>query len=217
MQPPVYAQPPIQPPPPSALPAPERPFPRWAGWTAAIAVFVCVAVLVVAAIAFGPQLLGSKEESTATPTPLTTESPTVEAPPTETLTPTSEATPTPTPTLVPTFDAQVTIAASTAALQIGDPLTITITITNTGQVTFGNLRYQLLGGWEPFLTAPTGAAADHEVDIPPAGSDTATFILEATQPGTAQIHANVTVDTREESPSTRPVSSEYVVEVSVVQ
>jgi hypothetical protein len=171
----------------------------------------------VAAIAFGPQLLGSKEESTATPTPLTMESPTVEAPPTETPTPVSEATPTPMPTAVPTFDAQVTIAASATELQIGDPLTVTVTITNTGQVTFGNLRYQLLGGWEPFLGAPTGAAADREVDVPPAGDDTATFILEAIQPGTAQIHANVTVDTREESPSTRPVSSEYVVEISVVQ
>jgi hypothetical protein len=217
MQPPVYAQPPVQPPPPSVPPAPERPFPRWVGWMAAIAVFVCVAVLVVAAIAFGPRLLGSKEESTATPTPLTTEPPTVEAPPTETLTPTSEATPAPTPTVIPTFDAQVTIAASATELQIGDPLTVTVTVINTGQVTFGNLRYQLLGGWEPVLGAPTGAAADHEVDVPPAGNDTATFVLEATQPGTVQIHANVTVDTREDSPTTRPVSSEYIVEVSVAQ
>ena len=68
-----------------------------------------------------------------------------------------------------------------------------------------------------FNDVDTGAAADHEVDVPPAGSHTAIFVLEATQPGTAQIHANVTVDTREESPSTRPVSSEYVVEVSVAQ
>jgi hypothetical protein len=171
----------------------------------------------VAALAFGTKLLGSKEESITTPTPLTTESPTVEAPPTETPTPTSEATPTPTSTVVPSFDAQVAIAASTTELQIGDPLTVTVIVTNTGQITFGNLRYQLLGGWEPFLGAPTGAAVDREVDVPPAGNDTATFVLEATQPGTAQIHANVTVDTREESPSTRPVSSEYVVEVSVVQ
>ncbi|MCP4539775.1 MAG: hypothetical protein GY832_21770, partial [Chloroflexi bacterium] len=54
------------------------------------------------------------------------------------------------------------------------------------------------------------------VDVLPAESDTATFVLQATQAGTAQIHANVTVDTRD-PPTTRPVSSEYVVEISVIQ
>ncbi len=114
------------------------------------------------------------------------------------------------------FDARVAITASAAELRVGDPLTITITIDNTGQATFGDLRYQLVGEWEQFLASPTGLAAQHEVDVLPAESDTATFVLQATQAGTAQIHANVTVDTRD-PPTTRPVSSEYVVEILIVQ
>ncbi len=187
-QPPTYAHPPIQPPPPPAAPTVERPFPRRVGWALAISVFACIAVLVVAAIAFGPQLLGGKE---------------------------------PTATSIPeaasTFDAQVDIAVSAVELHIGDPLTVTVTIANTGQVAFGNLRYQLLGEWEQFLAAPTGPSADREVDVPPGGSDTAIFFLEATQTGTAQIHANVTLDTREDPPATKPVSSEYIVQILVIQ
>jgi hypothetical protein len=179
-----------------------------------VAVFVisCVAILVVATIKFGPGLLSSQAEPTATLTP--TASPTAEPTPTETVTP---APPPPTPEAPPTFNAQVAIVASATELQIGAPLTVTVTITNTGQIAFGNLRYQLLGEWEPFLGISTEAAADHPVDVPPTRSNTAIFILTAMQPGTAQIHANVTVDTREDSPTTKPVSSEYVVEVSVIQ
>jgi len=134
----------------------------------------------------------------------------------QTLTP-EPPTPIPTAAVLPAFDAQVTITASTTELHIGDAVTVTVTIHNTGQVPFGSLRYQLLGEWEPFLGAPTGAAVGHELDVPSGESDTATFILEAMAPGTAQIHANVTVDTREEPSTVKPISSEYVIEVSVVQ
>jgi len=137
-QPPIYAQPPLQPPPPPTAPPARRPFPRWVGWALAIAVFVCIAALVVAAIVFGSQLLDGKDP-TATPSP--------------------EA--------ASALDAQVAIAVSAVELQIGDPLTVTVA--NTGQT------------------------------------------------GTARIRANVIVDTREDPPATKPVSSESVVSVSIVQ
>lgn len=215
--PPSYAQPPVQPPPLATPSVPERQrrFPRWAGWTAAIAASLCVVALVVTAKVFGPKLLGGEEEPTATAMPAA--SPTVEAPLTQAPTAEPTATSTLEAPLAPAFDAQVVIVASAAELQVGDILTITVTITNTGQVTFGNLRYQLLGEWEPFLGAPTGAVLGHEVDVPPGGSNTATFILEATQIGTAQLYADVTVDTREDTPSTKPISPEYIVEVSIIQ
>jgi hypothetical protein len=146
------------------------------------------------------------------------ESPTVAVPPAETSTPEPPtATPTPAASPAAAFGAHVTIAASAPQVQTGGLLSVTVTITNTGQVTFGSLRYQLLGEWNPFLGAPTGAAVGHEVDVPPGGSDTATFILEATQPGTAQLYADVTVETHEEPPSTKPVSSEHVVEILIIQ
>jgi hypothetical protein len=213
VHPPARTQPMI-PPPPSPSPAtPERSFPRWAGWMAAIVACMCVATVIASAIAFGPRLLDGQEPA-VTPTPVA--SPSGELPPTEPSTPVDEPTPAPTPEMATTFDAQITIAASATEVRIGDPLTITVTVTNTGQITFGGLRYQLLGTWEPFLGAPSSAVTNHPVDVPSTASDTATFILEAIQPGMAQIHANVTVDTREEPPSTRPIASEHVVEVSVI-
>ncbi len=214
-QPPAYAQPPYQPPPPAAPPVYEqqRRIPGWAWGVGITAALICIAIFIVTAMTFGPKLVGrdgGEEAATVTPTPV--ESPTAEATPTE-----PAATPSPEPTQTPAFDAQVVIAVSAVELQPGSVLTVTVTITNTGQVTFGNLRYQLLGEWEPFLGAPTGAAVSHEVDVPPGGSDTATFLLEAMQPGAARLYADVTVDTREDPSSTRPISSQYVVEVSVVQ
>jgi hypothetical protein len=172
--------------------------------------------LIAAAVMFGPKLIGGEPTATPTHSP----SPTVEAPPTHTPTPEPPPptwTPIPTTAPLPSFGAQVTITASATEIQVGDALAITVTVHNTGQIPFGSLHYQLLGQWEPSLGAPTGAAIGNEVDLPPGGSDTAVFILEAMQPGTAQIYANVTVDTQEDPPATKPVSSEYVVEVSVVQ
>jgi len=52
--------------------------------------------------------------------------------------------------------------------------------------------------------------------VVPGQSDTATFVLEATQAGTARLQANVTMKTREDPPSVEPASSEHV-EVSVIQ
>jgi hypothetical protein len=212
-QPPGYARSPFQSPPPVAPTPPARRFPSWMLWIGIAAGLFCILALVVSAVMFGPRLLGS--QSTATPSP----SPTVEAPLPNTPTPESPPptwTPIPTTAPLPSFGAQVAITASAAEIRVGDALTVTVTISNTGQIPFGSLRYQLLGQWGSSLGAPTGAAIGNEVDVPPGGSDTVIFVLEAIQPGTAQIHANVTVDTREDPPTTKPVSSAYVVEVSVV-
>ena len=137
--------------------------------------------------------------------------------PTET--PTAEATTTPPPTEEPSppaFDAQVAIVSSAPELRVSELLTVTVTITNTGQVPFGNLHYRLRD-WQPFIAPIPGPEMIHDMDVHPGESDTATFTLEATQVGVVQIFATVTVETREEPPSVKPVSSEQVIEVSVVQ
>lgn len=216
----TYAQPPSPPPPLAAPSAPKLRFPRWLLWGGTIVASLCIIALIVTAIVFGPKLLGGEEEPVATPTAtealaeeLPTESATTEAttapPPTETRA--TEEPPS------PGFDAQVAITPSAPQLPVGELLTITVTITNTGQVPFGNLRYQLVG-WEPFFMPVAEPVTVHsEIDVPRGESDTATFQMEAAQVGTAQIHATVAVDAKEGPPSTRPFVPEHVVEVSVVE
>jgi hypothetical protein len=160
-------------------------------------VFVCIAALVTIAVVFGPRIIGADERPAAMGALA--------------LVPTTEV------ASIPAFGAQAGIAASAAELQVGEPVTVTITVTNTGQVTCGSLRYQLMGEWESYLRVKTDAVVEHELDVVPGQSDAATFLLEGVQAGTANLRANVTVKTREEPPSVEPVSSEGFVEITVVQ
>ncbi len=232
-QPPTYAQPPASPPSPAAPTAPERRVPRWIWWVGGVAAFACVAALVVTAIMLGPKLLGGTEEPTATPLPVEsltveaspTETPTAEAPPTEppateapTATPTAGPTPTetaPPPPPKPPL-AEVSIVPSAPELQVGGLLTVTVTVTNTGEMPFGNLHCQLLGQWEPFLkeVAPTVVILPELVG--PGISRTATFVLEAMQVGTGTLQAAVTMETPGQPPYPGGASSESIT-VSVVQ
>jgi hypothetical protein len=160
-------------------------------------VFVCIAALVTIALVLGPKIIGADEMPAATGAPA--------------LVPTTEA------ASIPAFGAQAGIAASAAELQVGEPVTATVTVTNTGQVTFGSLRYQLMGEWKSYLRMKTDAVVEHELDVAPGQSDVAAFVLEAVQAGIARLQANVTVKTWEEPPSIKPVSSQDFIEITVIQ
>lgn len=67
-QPLPYAQPPSQPPPPSAPSAPSSRLPRWGWWVGGIAMFLCIVVLVLAAMLLRPKISGSGEGPVVTPT-----------------------------------------------------------------------------------------------------------------------------------------------------
>lgn len=171
--------------------------------------FLCIIALSVAAWFVGPKIIGGGGD-TATPSPTAestpTETPAVEALPTETPT-TTAAPPTATPTETPiteplptatlasaVFGAQVDIAPSATRLRTGDFLTVTVTVVNTGQVTFSNLRYQLLGEWESSLVMTTDMVVEQELDVAPGQSDTVTFVLEASQMGIPTLQASVTME-----------------------
>jgi hypothetical protein len=197
----------------------------------AAAVLLCIIVTIVVV---GPKIFGDKKEPVASLTPV--ETPTVAATaieaataaplptatsttePLPTATSTTEPLPTATPTTeplptaapAPVFDAQVTIASSALQLRTDDLLTITVTITNTGNVPFGLLRFQLLEEWSPYLNLLTEDVVDHDANVDPGAPVTATFVLKATQPGTATLKANVTMETRTDPPRTERQSSDPV-------
>ena len=222
-QPAAYAQRASQPPPSPKPSAPKRGAPRSLWVAGSIAVFLCIAALVVGIVVLRPKLFGAEEEPT--PTSVPTQTSTIEptptaAPPTQppaTETPTVAPTAEPAPGEAPVFGAQLTISSSATDLQVGQLVTITAETVNTGDVTFGNLRFQLLGNWEPHLSMITDEVVEHESDVIPGQSDASTFVLQATQPGTAVIRANVTVKTREDPPIVKPVPSDSELTISVTQ
>jgi hypothetical protein len=216
---PGYATPPAQPPSVTPPPPRERP-PRWAWWAGGAAVFLCL-IAVVAGIVFVPKLIGGGEEPTASPTPAPTEAPTLaltepptEAPtepPTEIPTEAPTAVPAETPTEAPSplaFGAQITLSVLPDTVQAGDLVTVTVTITNDGEVEFGSLRYQLLPGeWES-LGATAGNVVERKVNVSPGQTDAVVFVFEALQAGTATLQANVTMEVYTPQPSTEALSSE---------
>lgn len=215
-QPGGYAQPPYQPPPPSAEPpAPEEGLPRWMIWVGAAVAFLCIIALVLGGIKFGPDLLGGKEDPTAAPTP--TVAPPTAPPATEAATaPEPTATSAPTAEPVPAFDAQVSIAALTDTVHVGDSITVTITFTNSGGVPLSNLRYQLVGEWAPYLELATTEPLKHEVEVPPQASDTATIELRAIQVGEAALQGYVLADLHTAPLSQGSCLSDDVMVVGVV-
>jgi len=203
-------------PPPTAPSQPQRRPSRWPLLVGGIIAFLCIVAIVVAAMFLVPKYIGGEETPILTPTD--EPSPTAPSPPTDTpLPPPPTEAPPATEPSPSAFGAQVTIAASATELRVGEILTVTVTITNTGDVPFGHLRYQLVGEWEQFFTVIAEPVTEHEMEIINGESHTVTFELEAIQTGGVQFHADVTVDTREEPPVTKPISSEQVVDISVIQ
>ncbi|MFQ6100341.1 MAG: hypothetical protein ACE5OS_03795 [Anaerolineae bacterium] len=190
---------------------PERRSPRWPLWVGGIIAFLCVAAIVVAAVSIVPKYIRGGEESTALPRPSEspTEAPPTTSPPTEA--PSAES-PAETPPPV-AFDAQVAITPSATELRVGELLTVTVTITNTGQVAFGNLRYQLVGEWKPYLELAAGSeeTVRHEENVAPQETNVATFALRTTQGGKATLQAYVLMDARTDPPSTESRLSETLV------
>jgi hypothetical protein len=181
-----------------------------------IAAFLCLVAGVIAAVILVPKYLPGGGE---TPTPTPTLGPPTVAPsetpfPMDTsVPPTATSAPQPTTTEaapIPPFEAQITIVPSATELQVGETLTVTVTTTNSGQVTFGQPRYQLFGTWESYLALRTNAVIERPSDLSPDQSETVVFVLKAIQPGSVTLQANVTVKTRQEPPSPESISSESI-------
>jgi hypothetical protein len=125
-----------------------------------------------------------------------TEAPATEVPPTA-----APVEPVPTE-LAPAAEplAQVDLVPAVSELRAGERLTVTVTVANTGETPFGDLRCQLLGQWQPVLkeASPTVVVLPEPVD--PGAIQTVTFVLEAVQVGTASLQAAITMETPGQSP-----------------
>ena len=192
--------------PPTAPAQPKRRPSRWPLLAGGIIAFLCIVALIAAAW-FALKHLGGEE------TPIPTIAPTTEAPTTAPPLPTDTSSPPPPPPttspqpvsteLPPAFDAQVSIAASAPELRVGEILTVTITVINTGDVPFGHLRYQLVGEWKQHLepAMETEETMIHEGPVLPDESAMATFVLRAIREGEIRLEAYVMMDAHTAPPS----------------
>lgn len=173
---PPYGPPPSIPPAPTIPPpAPEpesaRRAPRWL----MIVLPIVLALCLIAGIGGGYfayrrgalPFLKPSPSPTAMPSPTATPAPgTAEAPP------------------VPAAPAQIGLALSTSQLKVGEPLTLTVTLTNTGSQPWAYTECRLLGEWEPTLEA-TNLPEPSSEELPAGGSRTTAFVLTARHEGTA--------------------------------
>ena len=233
---PAYAEFPT-PPPPATPPASRRQLPRWFPWVAGVVAFLCIAAVVVAGVWVGPELLGATAPTAATPIPATpptvaaptemptaapspTEAPATEtpavAPPAETLT---VAPPAETPTAkvppTPTFDAQITISVIPETVRVGELLTLVATVNNVGEATLANLHYQLVGDFRSYFELVDGIGEiRHAGDFPPGATDQVSFVLRATQEGTAALQVYVLADVTSTSSKANLLSEVHTVSIT---
>lgn len=205
-QPPTYAQPPSVPPP----PAPKRGGPKWVLWLVLAAAFLCIVALIVAAVVFRDKI--AAELGIASPTALPTETPTVAATaPTWTPTPLSAATAlpptgtsqaaTPLASASEVTFAEIGIATSPAGeVVVGDSITITIAVTNTGDLPFVVERYYLVGQLAPALELTESPVERPGAVINPNETDSATFVLTARNAGAISPRVVVMVEVQADPP-----------------
>jgi hypothetical protein len=204
---------------------------------AGVVAFLCIAAVVVAGVWVGPELLGATAPTAATPIPATpptvaaptemptaapspTEAPATEtpavAPPAETLTvappaetPTTEVAPT------PTFDAQITISVIPETVRVGELLTLVATVNNVGEATLANLHYQLVGDFRSYFELVDGIGEiRHAGDFPPGATDQVSFVLRATQEGTAALQVYMLADVTSTSSKANLLSEVHTVSIT---
>ena len=201
------AQPPYGPPPsptvpppsvPSPEPEPARRVPRWLWVVLPTALVLCL--VVVGVLGYSAYRRGKL--------PFLRPSPTPTAAPTATPTPEMTGTPSPSPAPEPAL-AQVEVVPSASELKVGEPLTLTVTVINTGDRPWTQTEYRLLGGWEPMLE-PAGSPEPSSEELLPGASRPVTFTLTARQEGAATLKVLLLLRTGGDRPEWEAVISKEV-------
>ncbi|MGQ9467491.1 MAG: CARDB domain-containing protein, partial [Anaerolineae bacterium] len=153
--------------------APAGGSPRWLLIALPIALVLCLT----ATVGLGFWAYRQGKLPFIRPTPTATSAPPA--------TPTLE-TVTATPSLAPSPIAQIALAPSTAELKTGESLTMTVTITNTGDRSWSQTEYNLLGEWEPVLERAHQPEPSSE-ELHAGQSRQVNFTFIARQEGTATL------------------------------
>lgn len=139
-----------------------------------------------------------------TPGPTTPEQPTLTASSTSMSPPTGEPQPSETPASIPTptiscetHTASVVLASSAESLQVGDTVTVAVTLNNSGCTALGLPQYRLYiqsEGPESILAPDNPEPMIHYLGVAPEQSDLAEFELQAVADGQAIVTALVSFE-----------------------
>jgi hypothetical protein len=97
-------------------------------------------------------------------------------------------------------------------VKAGEPLSLTFTLSNTGEVGMNMAEYRLLGNWEHYFTLPESPPQTSD-SIQPQGNHALTFTFQPTQPaqeGQAEITLLVIFSVNSDPPSTESIESNLV-------
>ena len=179
--------------------APARRPPRWLWIALPIALVLCLAAMV--GLGYRAYRQGKLPFLRPSPTPTAT--------PTATVTPTPETaaeTPSPAPSAA---IAQIALTPSATDLKVGETLTLTVTITNTGDQSWTQMEYRLLGQWEPVLKMDQAPGLSSE-ELGAGQSRPVTFTLTAQQEGDATLKVLLLIQTGGDRPRRDMAISEEV-------
>jgi hypothetical protein len=123
-------------------------------------------------------------------------------------TPTETSTPAPIPTPTLVLAAQVHLTTSAERVRVGDNLTVTVVLENSGEVVLVKPRYQLTGN-RPHLEsgADGGKLVQYGGDIAVGSTGEVTFVLRAVTEGEATLQATVLAGADTGRPSEREIVS----------
>jgi len=89
------------------------------------------------------------------------------------------------------------LMASATTLRVGEAVTVTVVLSNEGDLALGLPQYWLNVGHpeaKSILNPNQPEAVVHHLAVPPGQSDTAAFVLRAVQPGQATVTASASFE-----------------------
>lgn len=115
------------------------------------------------------------------------------------LTPAATGTPSPEPVLetvepCETHKAELELSLSSVEVAVGDTVTVTVVLHNTGCLALGLPQFRLIGGESAAALLELPEPAVHNLGVPPGGTDMETFVLEVVGPGVVELGASASFE-----------------------
>ncbi len=110
------------------------------------------------------------------------------------------------------YVARLTLSPPTADVAVGETVTLTATVENTGDTNLGISNFEPWGAWTAYLklTEEPQISLTNPITVPPQDSKNATFVFQANSPGQAEIKLEATILNLQTSQPIRRIEADPV-------